>query len=253
MPSLRSVAEVGLHAGRRPDLHRLRRPHLRLRRPSCTPPTAWPTPCASGSAWQKGDRVAVLSQNNPEWCLTFWATVSQGAVLVGPQRLVDHRRDRSTACRTPGPRSSSPTRSASSASPARSTRCRTSSTCSSSTAPPPTSAWPTTRGCTRSPSSPARPRADFVDQEIAEDDAAVIFYTSGTTGRPKGAISTHRSMIANLQNTMYGAVAGSMVGRRLARPTPVPARTCRSSRRRCSTCPAATRRSWSGSSPASSS
>ena len=31
----------------------------------------------------KGDRVAVLSQNNPEWCLTFWATVSQGAVLVG--------------------------------------------------------------------------------------------------------------------------------------------------------------------------
>src|SRR4029077_4756138 len=31
----------------------------------------------------KGDRVAVLSQNNPEWCLTFWATVSQGAILVG--------------------------------------------------------------------------------------------------------------------------------------------------------------------------
>ena len=32
---------------------------------------------------RKGDRVAVLAQNNPEWCLTFWATVSQGAVLVG--------------------------------------------------------------------------------------------------------------------------------------------------------------------------
>ena len=31
----------------------------------------------------KGDRVAVLSQNNPEWCLAFWATVSQGAILVG--------------------------------------------------------------------------------------------------------------------------------------------------------------------------
>src|SRR4029453_10741799 len=30
-----------------------------------------------------GDRVAVLSQNNPEWCLTFWATVSMGAILVG--------------------------------------------------------------------------------------------------------------------------------------------------------------------------
>ena len=32
---------------------------------------------------QQGDRVAVLSQNNPEWCLTFWATVQQGAILVG--------------------------------------------------------------------------------------------------------------------------------------------------------------------------
>src|SRR3546814_10012043 len=31
----------------------------------------------------KGDRVAVLSQNNPEWCLSFWATVQQGAILVG--------------------------------------------------------------------------------------------------------------------------------------------------------------------------
>jgi len=30
-----------------------------------------------------GDRVAVLSQNNPEWCLTFWGTVNIGAVLVG--------------------------------------------------------------------------------------------------------------------------------------------------------------------------
>ena len=30
-----------------------------------------------------GDRVAVLSANNPEWCETFWATVGQGAVLVG--------------------------------------------------------------------------------------------------------------------------------------------------------------------------
>ena len=30
-----------------------------------------------------GDRVAVLSANNPEWCLTFWAAVSLGAILVG--------------------------------------------------------------------------------------------------------------------------------------------------------------------------
>jgi long-chain acyl-CoA synthetase len=57
----------------------------------------------------------------------------------------------------------------------------------------------------------AKPTADFPTTPIGEDDDAVIFYTSGTTGRPKGAISTHRSMIANLQNTMYTAVSGSML------------------------------------------
>src|SRR6185503_8806995 len=31
----------------------------------------------------KGDRIAVLSANNPEWCLAFWGTVDLGAILVG--------------------------------------------------------------------------------------------------------------------------------------------------------------------------
>ncbi len=41
------------------------------------------------SAWlaangvAKGDRVAVLSQNNPQWCAAFWAAVDMGAILVG--------------------------------------------------------------------------------------------------------------------------------------------------------------------------
>ncbi len=39
----------------------------------------------------------------------------------------------------------------------------------------------------------------------------VILYTSGTTGRAKGAISTHRMMIANVQNTFYMTVAASMM------------------------------------------
>ena len=48
----------------------------------------------------------------------------------------------------------------------------------------------------------------FLDTAIDEADPAVIFYTSGTTGKPKGAISTHRGMVANLQNTMFNTVAG---------------------------------------------
>ena len=31
----------------------------------------------------RGDRVAVLSANNPEWVYTFWGTVNLGAILVG--------------------------------------------------------------------------------------------------------------------------------------------------------------------------
>ena len=42
----------------------------------------------------------------------------------------------------------------------------------------------------------------------------MIFYTSGTTGRPKGAITTHRTMIANLQNTVFIVTADAMLGGR---------------------------------------
>lgn len=47
--------------------------------------------------------------------------------------------------------------------------------------------------------------------EIDEDDYASIFYTSGTTGKPKGAISSQRNIIANLQNVMYFGLLNRMV------------------------------------------
>ena len=42
------------------------------------------------------------------------------------------------------------------------------------------------------------PGADLPDTPIDEDDAATILFTSGTTGRPKGAIITHRNFNAYL-------------------------------------------------------
>lgn len=38
--------------------------------------------------------------------------------------------------------------------------------------------------------------APLSDHPIAEDDPACILYTSGTTGRPKGAVNTHRNIVA---------------------------------------------------------
>ena len=158
-----------------------------------------------------GDRVAVLSQNNPEWCLTFWATVASGAVLVGLNGwwkadeilyglqdsgatvlVADAKRFERIADRLDeapdlahvflidaGPDAF-------------------------------TAASGAGAKIQRFEDLGAEATDVFPDAPIAEDDDAVIFYTSGTTGKPKGAISTHRSMLANLQNTMYSSIAGAM-------------------------------------------
>jgi acyl-CoA synthetase (AMP-forming)/AMP-acid ligase II len=127
-----------------------------------------------------GDRVAILAANCPEWIITFWATVSLGAVAVGlngwwvgpeirygiddsdPKLLVA---DRKRLDRLEGADPGVPT-------------VVIEDEFEALVAYAPDAALP--------------------DVPIAEDDPAVILYTSGTTGRPKGAINTHRNIAAAL-------------------------------------------------------
>lgn len=40
------------------------------------------------------------------------------------------------------------------------------------------------------------------DTPLGPDDEATLFYTSGTTGKPKGALATHRAVISNMFNSL---------------------------------------------------
>ncbi len=166
----------------------------------------------------KGDRVAVLSQNNPSWCATFWAAVDMGAVLVGLNGwwntdeilyglnhsgakvlVADGRRfERVTGDLEEIPALQSVVLV--DADPAEFDNARSATG----------AGGPDLVRFEDAVSEGAQGDPDFPTVDIDESDPAVIFYTSGTTGRPKGAISTHGNMIANLQNTVFSLTHAAM-------------------------------------------
>ncbi len=129
---------------------------------------------------EKGDRVAILASNCPEWIVSFWAAQALGAVAVGlngwwagdeirygvrdcdPKLVIADRRRLERVSKAD-------------------------------------LGVPVVEIETEFEKLVSHDReATLPDVGIAEDDPAAILYTSGTTGRPKGAINTQRNILALL-------------------------------------------------------
>ncbi|MFI1586522.1 class I adenylate-forming enzyme family protein [Streptomyces halstedii] len=124
----------------------------------------------------KGDRVAVAAANSVEWIEAFWATVSIGAVAVGFNAWWSARE------MAYGVENAEPALVLADA--------RQSAKLDGCPVPVLSLEDDVRRFVTAHPDAPL-PSAD-----VAEDDPAVILYTSGTSGRPKGAVHTHRNLLA---------------------------------------------------------
>jgi long-chain acyl-CoA synthetase len=156
----------------------------------------------------KGDRVAIASRNLPQWVMAFWGTVLTGAVVVPinawwtPEELQYGLSDSGTSVLFVDEERLERVRAKIDELPALSTIVVFS----------------------EDPARPARLGAahervrtvDFneflgdvsataapPEVDIATDDDVTMFYTSGTTGHPKGAVGTHRNAITNLMNLFF--------------------------------------------------
>jgi len=68
------------------------------------------------------------------------------------------------------------------------------------------------------------PARALPEVEIVPEDDATIFYTSGTTGKPKGALGTHRNLCTNIMSSGFGA-ACAVLRRGEEIPAPQPKTT----------------------------
>jgi long-chain acyl-CoA synthetase len=154
---------------------------------------------------RNGDRVAIAMRNFPEWPIVFWAAVSVGAVVVPLNAWwtgaeLEYGLSNSGACLL-------------FADAERADRLlphlgkldlRDAIAIRSE----------------RQPDAPLRrfeevlgraePDASLPEVAIDPDDDATIFYTSGTSGKPKGALGTHRNMCTNVVSLMFAQARAAL-------------------------------------------
>ena len=171
----------------------------------------------------KGDRVAIIMRNLPEWSAAFWAASLIGAIVTplnawwtgleleyglvdsgATVAILDHERwervrEHVDAC--PALTRMFVSRAAEEISDPRVVKLES------------------VLGAV--PEWDALPVAEPPRVALASDDDATIFYTSGTTGKPKGAVITHRNIVSNFFNAA-SAQARSFLRRGEQPPAPDP-------------------------------
>jgi long-chain acyl-CoA synthetase len=170
---------------------------------------------------QPGDRVALAMRNYPEWVFGYWAVISIGAAVVGmnawwtteemqyglsdskPKVLIaDGERVERVLPVLDALRAESP--------------MVLMTVRYDGQLPDGAERW-------EDVIDPAAAPAELPNVTIDPDDDACIFYTSGTTGFPKGAQLTHRGSVHNLLNIVFmTTVAGLASAKSGVVPPPVP-------------------------------
>lgn len=152
---------------------------------------------------KKGDRVAFAIRNLPEWPVVFYAAILAGAMVVPLNAwwTVDELTygfddSGSVLAFLDGERAARMGAAASSLKTVRATI----TVRDTSGAVPGAIALDDLIGPATSWAD--LPHIEEVDAGLEPDDLATLFYTSGTTGAPKGAYGTHRNCLTNLMNAM---------------------------------------------------
>jgi long-chain acyl-CoA synthetase len=162
----------------------------------------------------RGDRVAIAMRNYPEWVVSYWATVSVGAAVVGVNAwwtaselefglgdsrpkvvIADAERLDRLAGVIDGLRASGPMDVIAVRADAGLVDGAV--------------AWDDVLAGVGA-------RDELPPAEIDPDDDACIFYTSGTTGFPKGAQLTHRGSVTNVVHLAFWAAAAASAGAKKA-------------------------------------
>jgi long-chain acyl-CoA synthetase len=161
----------------------------------------------------RGDRVAIAMRNYPEWILIYWACVCTGVAAVGmnawwvPEELayvIDDSRPKVIFCDRERLERLLEKPEITLGATLVATRV--------DPLPPGVVAW---GEVVANPGS-------LPDVAVDPDDDASIFYTSGTTGFPKGAQLTHRGCIHNLFSLMFAGQATALATQRATGVIPDP-------------------------------